>query len=77
MVRTKSIGKVRTSQSGVRVTIEEIREQQKLTQREFANLLGVTEKSVQRWENGTRQPSKRHRAAIARRFDVEVSSGSD
>ena len=59
------------------MTVEEIREQQKLTQREFAYLLGVTEKSVQRWENGSRQPSTRHKAAIRKRFGVEVSSGND
>lgn len=54
------------------MTIEQIREQQRLTQREFAFLIGVTEKSVQRWENGTRQPSRRHKEAIAKRFGVPV-----
>lgn len=59
------------------MTIEQIREQQKLTQREFAFLLGVTEKSVQRWENGTRGLSRRHRDAIKKRFGVEVSETID
>ena len=64
--------KVRTKSIGAAVTIEQIREQQKLTQREFAYLLGITEKSVQRWESGSRQPSRRHREAIRKRFGVEV-----
>lgn len=55
------------------MTTEEIREQQKLTQREFAYLIGVTEKSVQRWESGLRHPSRKHRNAIAKRFGVEVT----
>jgi DNA-binding transcriptional regulator YiaG len=54
------------------VTVSEIREQARLTQREFAYLLGVTEKSVQRWEHGDRHPSRRHQKAIAKRFGVEV-----
>jgi DNA-binding transcriptional regulator YiaG len=54
------------------VTVSEIRERQRLTQREFAYLLGVTEKAVQRWENGSRHPSRRHRDAIRKRFGVEV-----
>ena len=57
--------------------VSEIRDQQRLTQREFAFVLGVTEKSVQMWEAGRTHPSRRHREAIRKRFGVEVSSGSD
>jgi DNA-binding transcriptional regulator YiaG len=54
------------------LTIQQIREQHRLTQRDFAYLIGVTEKSVHRWESGARHPSRRHREAIRRRFGVEV-----
>jgi DNA-binding transcriptional regulator YiaG len=54
------------------VKVEEIREQRGLTQRDFAYMLGVTERTVQFWESGRNQPSRRHRDAIRRRFDVEV-----
>jgi transcriptional regulator with XRE-family HTH domain len=54
------------------VTLKELRDQSGLTQRELAYLLGVTEKAVQRWENGTRSPSRRHQKALAKRFGVEV-----
>jgi DNA-binding transcriptional regulator YiaG len=57
------------------VTIEQLREQQHLTQREFAYLIGVTEKSVQRWESGARGITRRHRDAIKRKFGVEVDTG--
>lgn len=57
------------------MTIEQLREQQRLTQRDFAYLIGVTEKSVQRWENGTRGITRRHREAIKRKFGVEVDTG--
>lgn len=53
-------------------TVAEIREQFKLTQREFAYMVGVTEKAVQRWEHGSRHPTRRHREAIKRRFGVGV-----
>lgn len=54
------------------VTIKELRDRQRLTQREFAYLLRVTEKAVQRWEHGDRHPSRRHQAAIRKRFGVDV-----
>ncbi len=34
--------------------IKRIRTQKKLTQKQFAKLLGVSWRSVQRWENGTK-----------------------
>jgi DNA-binding transcriptional regulator YiaG len=55
------------------VKVEQIREQQRLTQREFAFMLGVTERAVQFWESGRTHPSRRHREAIAKRFGVEVT----
>lgn len=54
------------------VNVDEIRKRHRLTQREFAYMLGVTEKTVQYWENGQRHPSRRHREAIRKRFGVEV-----
>ena len=43
--------------------IKDIRQQQKLTQKQFAELIGVTERGIQRYENGERKPT----------FDVLIS----
>ena len=37
--------------------IKEIRLQQNLTQKEFATLIGVTERGIQRYEAGERKPT--------------------
>jgi len=54
------------------VTLRELRERASLTQRDLAILLGVTEKSVQRWETGVSIPRLRQQVKLAKRFGVEV-----
>lgn len=39
------------------MTIAELRRERKLTQRELAEMMGVSHVTVARWETGTRTPS--------------------
>ena len=54
------------------MTLRELRLERQLTQRDMAAILGVTEKSIQRWENGITVPRKWQRQALAKRFGVPV-----
>lgn len=40
-----------------------LREEAELTAEEFAEALGVSESTIHRWEAGTREPQRKHRAA--------------
>lgn len=42
----------------MKVNIKELRTQHALTQKQLAALIGVTTRTVQRWEAGDRVPSK-------------------
>lgn len=58
------------------VAIKELREKMLLSQVEFAQLLGVSFASVNRWENGLHEPTikiKRKLRALFREYDVKVS----
>ena len=51
--------------------IRELRHERFLTQQELAQELGVTLRSVQRWEDGSVQPHFAQARRIAAFFDVE------
>ncbi len=56
--------------------IKELREKMLLSQVEFAELLGVSYASVNRWENGQHEPTikiKRKLRALFKEYDVKVS----
>ncbi len=58
------------------VAIKELREKMLLSQVEFAQLLGVSFASVNRWENGLHEPTikiKRKLRALFREYDVKAS----
>lgn len=49
--------------------VKRIREVKKLTQKELAELIGVSEQIVSYWECGTRYPSLKNQRAIDKLFD--------
>jgi len=53
--------------------IAELRKEQKLTQEQFGEKLGVTNKTVSRWENGNYLPPADILLAISRLSDVSVN----
>lgn len=52
--------------------LKELRNEKKLTQSEFAEMLGVTNRSISRWENGVTMPDFDLLIELARNYDVEV-----
>lgn len=48
------------------LTIRDMRSKLSMTQEEFAQALGITVSTVNRWENGHSEPSKLARATISR-----------
>jgi DNA-binding XRE family transcriptional regulator len=55
-------------------TLQALRGQNNQTQRDVAYALGVTEKTVQRWESGDVLPRLRHRRKLAKRFGVSIEA---
>lgn len=56
--------------------IKELRKKLILTQSEFADLLGVSFQSINRWERGKHEPTikvKRKLAAYFEQYEIEVS----
>lgn len=56
--------------------IKELREKMLLSQVEFAQLLGVSFASVNRWENGQHEPTikiKRKLRSLFKEYDVKVN----
>jgi len=53
--------------------IAELRKEQRLTQEQFGDKLGVTNKTVSRWENGNYLPPADILLAMSRLFDVSVN----
>ncbi|MCE5222058.1 MAG: helix-turn-helix domain-containing protein [Clostridium sp.] len=53
--------------------IKKIRKNNKLTQKEFANKIEVSEVSIRKYESGQRNPSLEVLTKIAQRFDVNLS----
>ena len=54
--------------------IAELRKEKKLTQEELAVLLGVSNKSVSRWENGETTPNVETLKLLSRFFDVSINT---
>lgn len=52
--------------------LKELRTEKKLTQAELAEMLGVTNRSVSRWENGVTMPDFDLLIELAKNYDVEV-----
>lgn len=52
--------------------LRELRRERSLTQEEVAEILGVSNRSVSRWENGVTMPDLDLLIQIARYYDVEV-----
>ena len=53
--------------------IAELRKEQKLTQEQFGEKIGVTNKTVSRWENGNYLPQADILLTISQLFDVSVN----
>ena len=49
--------------------VKRIREARKITQKELADFMGVSENIVSYWERGTRYPSLKNQRAIDKLFD--------
>ena len=54
--------------------IAELRKEKKMTQEELAVLLGVSNKSVSRWENGETTPNVETLKLLSRFFDVSINT---
>jgi len=52
--------------------IAEYRKKKSLTQRELASLMGVTERSEQRWESGERTPDIHTLRKLAKIFNCKI-----
>lgn len=52
--------------------LKELRNEKELTQAELAEMLGVTNRSVSRWENGVTMPDFDLLIELAKKYDVEV-----
>jgi transcriptional regulator with XRE-family HTH domain len=52
--------------------IKEIRLENKLTQKDFAELFFVSQDTISLWENGKSYPTVEYLIAISRRFNVSV-----
>lgn len=52
--------------------IRALRTEQKLTQEQLAEVLGVSGRSVSRWENGVNMPDLDLLILLAKHFDVEI-----
>ena len=53
--------------------IAELRKEQKLTQEQLGEKIGVTNKTISRWENGNYLPPADILLAMSRLFDVSVN----
>lgn len=52
--------------------LTQLRKASNLTQREVADTLGVTARTVQYWESGAKPPARAHALALAELFNVSV-----
>ena len=52
--------------------LKELRNEKKLTQAELAEMLGVTNRSISRWENGVTMPDFDLLMELAKYYDVEI-----
>lgn len=54
-------------------TIRQLRIENKMSQEQFAKILGVTRASVCFWEQGTRSPKKESMKKICNKFDIDMA----
>lgn len=59
-------------QKKIGVLLKELRKEKQLTQEQLAELLGVTNRSVSRWENGVNLPDFDLLMEIARYYDISI-----
>lgn len=52
--------------------LKELRNEKELTQTELAEMLGVTNRSISRWENGVTMPDLDLLIELAKHYDVEI-----
>lgn len=53
--------------------IKELRKQNNLTQKEFANIFGVTYQAVSKWENGINIPDIEILKSICKKYDLDIN----
>ena len=54
--------------------IKDLRERHKLTQKEFADKVGLSVSTISKYEKGTSTPSLKNMAKIANAFGVSIES---
>ncbi len=52
--------------------LKELRNEKKITQAELAEMLGVTNRSISRWENGVTMPDFDLLIKLAKNYDVDI-----
>lgn len=57
--------------------LKELRKEKQLTQEQFAEILGVTNRSVSRWENGVNMPDFDLVIEIAKYYDISIEEFLD
>jgi len=60
------------NQQKIGLFLKELRSEKSITQAELAELLGVSNRSISRWENGTTMPDFDLLIELAKYYDVEV-----
>lgn len=65
------------NQKKIGVFLKELRREKKLTQEQLAETLGVTNRSVSRWENGVNLPDLDLVIELANYFDVSIEEFLD
>ena len=59
-------------QKKIGLFLKELRREKKLTQEQFAEIIGVTNRSISRWENGINMPDFDLVIEIAKYYDVSI-----
>lgn len=59
-------------QKKIGIFLKELRKEKNLTQEQFAEILGVTNRSISRWENGVNMPDFDLVIEIAKYYDVSI-----
>ena len=54
--------------------IKELRELNRITQKQLGDLLGISDRAVSKWESGLSKPSGENLISLARIFNVHVES---
>lgn len=55
------------------MNVKDLRIKLRMTQKEFATKVGVSEQSISAWENGTKRPSLRSLKVIEKQFEVKLN----